>query len=42
MDLGFSLFDAEFYVLFEGVFPIFLNALGQTIAVETTDSRVMA
>ncbi len=50
MDLEFSLFDAEFSALFDGVifkieilhffklYPFFLNALGRTVANETTDS----
>ncbi len=49
-DLEFSLFDAEFYALFDGVIPkidilqsfkiclFFLNALEQTVANEITDS----
>ncbi len=48
-DLGFSLFDAEFYALFDGVifkiqilqfFKIcpFLNVLCRTVANEITDS----
>ncbi len=48
--MGFSLFDAEFYALFDGVIlkidvlqffkicPFFLNALGRTVANEITDS----
>ncbi len=48
-DLGFSVFDAEFYALFDGVifkidvlhflkYALFLNALGRTVANEITDS----
>ncbi len=49
MDLGFSLFDVEFYALFDGVifkidilhffrYARFLNALGRTVANEIADS----
>ncbi len=50
MDVGFSLFDAEFFALFDGVIfkidilqsfkicPFFLNALGRTVANEITYS----
>ncbi len=48
--MGFSLLDAEFYALFDGVIfkidilqffydmPFFLNALGRTVGNEITDS----
>ncbi len=47
--MGFSLFDAEFYALFDGVifkidilhflrYAFFLNALGRTVANEIVDS----